>query len=190
MDRPVVMWGHSYGGIMAWEVIRRLRDRHHCEPVHFVVTGTATPRGIEKWKNREVLLKGMVADNSLEYLMSISRFVEDPEFFKAIRDPMRRDFPLLTSYRFEPMLPLNCPITAFAARQDDMVYTDEIREWAHHTKGGFELIEVDGDHWFLNRNRDLLSATFRNIAATCQPINADHIVHSSAADKGAWSEPR
>ncbi len=28
-DRPVVIWGHSFGGIVAWEVIRRLRDEHH-----------------------------------------------------------------------------------------------------------------------------------------------------------------
>ena len=26
-DRPVVIWGHSFGGIVAWEVIRRLRER-------------------------------------------------------------------------------------------------------------------------------------------------------------------
>ena len=63
------------------------------------------------------------------------------------------------------MPPLNCPITAFAARQDEMVYTDEIGEWSHHTDGGFELIEVDGDHWFLNRNRELIIATLQDIAS-------------------------
>jgi surfactin synthase thioesterase subunit len=78
---------------------------------------------------------------------------------------MRRDYPLLTSYRFQDALPLDCPVTAFAARQDDMVYTDEIREWARHTRGGFELMEIDGDHWFLNRNRPLITATLSKIAA-------------------------
>ena len=32
-------------------------------------------------------------------------------------------------------------------------------------RGGFELIEVDGDHWFLNRNRELIIATLQDIAA-------------------------
>ncbi|MFL5245248.1 MAG: SDR family NAD(P)-dependent oxidoreductase [Gemmataceae bacterium] len=193
-DRPVVIWGHSFGGIVAWEVIRRLRDRHQCEPAHFVVTGTTTPRGIEKWKSREVLLKGMVADNDLEYLMSISRYVDDPEFFKAIRDPMRRDFPLLASYRFEPMSPLRCPISAFAARQDDFAYIDEIREWSHHTESDFELIEVDGDHWFLNRNRDLLKAKLCEIAGgaalTWQkhaPSGAKFVPHSASLGSGSLS---
>ena len=52
-----------------------------------------------------------------------------------------------------------------------MVYTDEIREWARHTDGGFELIEVDGDHWFLNRNRELITATLQDIAAKLTAAN-------------------
>ncbi len=123
-DRPVVIWGHSFGGIVAWEVIRRLRERARLEPVHFVVTGTAAPHLMPPWQNREVLLKAMVADNSPEYLISLSRYVDDLEFFKAILPGMRRDYPLLKNYRFQPMSPLDCPITAFAARQDDLVYIE------------------------------------------------------------------
>jgi surfactin synthase thioesterase subunit len=164
-DRPVVVWGHSYGGILAREVIRRLREVHHFEPDHFMVTGTIAPSLIHVWQNREVILKSMVADNSPEYLISLSRYVDDPEFLRAIVPGLRRDNQLLTSYRFQAIAPLHCPITAFAARQDDVVYTDEIREWSQHTLGLFELIEVDGDHWFLNRNRKLITATLQNIAA-------------------------
>ncbi len=162
-DRPVVIWGHSFGGIVAEKVIRRLREFHHLEPIHFVVTGTLAPHLIHLWQKREIMLKGMVADNSPEYLISLSRYVDDPEFFKSIVPLMRLDFPLLTSYRYQPGSPLNCPITAFAARQDDMVYTDEVREWFQFTLGGFELIEVDGDHWFLNRNRERLTATLQDL---------------------------
>jgi surfactin synthase thioesterase subunit len=110
------------------------------------------------------MLKAMVDDNSPEYLVSLSRYVDDPEFLKSIVPLMRRDWPLLKNYRFQPAAPLECPITAFAARQDDMVYTDEIGEWSRHTAGGFELIEVDGDHWFLNRNHALITATLRDVA--------------------------
>jgi acyl transferase domain-containing protein/NADPH:quinone reductase-like Zn-dependent oxidoreductase/surfactin synthase thioesterase subunit/NADP-dependent 3-hydroxy acid dehydrogenase YdfG/acyl carrier protein len=178
-DRPVVMWGHSFGGIVAWEVVRRLRERPGCEPVHFVVTGTTAPHLIYKWQNREVLLKAMVEDNSPEYLISLSRYVDDQEFIKSILPLMRRDRPLLTSFRFQSESPLNLPITAFSARQDDFVYTDEIREWSRHTLGGFELVEVDGDHWFLNRNRERITATFRAIAA--RSSERDSIEHPPRA---------
>jgi len=164
-DRPLVIWGHSFGGIVASEVIRRLREGHGREPVHFVVTGTVAPHLVHLWQKREVLLKAMVADNSPEYLISLSRYVDDPEFIKSILPLMRRDYPLLKDYRCQPNWTLNCPITAIAARQDDFVYSDEVREWVRHTCGSFRLIEVDGDHWFLNRNREVVTAAFHQIAA-------------------------
>ena len=46
-----MIWGHSYGGIVAREVIRRLRDRHQREPAHFVVTGTVAPHLIHRGRN-------------------------------------------------------------------------------------------------------------------------------------------
>lgn len=178
-NRHVVFWGHSFGGIIAWEVIRRLRDEHQLEPIHFVLTGTAAPDLMHRWQNREVLLKAMEADNTPEYLMSLSRFVDNPEFIKAILPGMRRDFPLLKNYRYQTGLPLNCPITSFAARQDDFVYTDEIREWSRHTDGGFDLIEVDGDHWFLDRNRERIIAAFQDLAGRHLPNKAGHVAHAA-----------
>jgi surfactin synthase thioesterase subunit len=184
-DRPVVIWGHSYGGIVAREVIRRLRDRHQCEPAHFMVTGTIAPNLVHRWQNREVILKSMVADNSPEYLISMSRYVDDVEFLKAIVPGLRRDYQLLTRYRFDAIAPLSCPITAFAARQDDVVYADEIRAWAQHTNGAFELIEVEGDHWFLNRNRVLITATLADIAAKFLRADVSHAIGSAGGNGSA-----
>ena len=181
-DRPVVIWGHSFGGIVAAEIIRRLRDRHHREPVHFMVTGTIAPHLTHVWQNRTVILKSVVGDNSPEYLMSLSRYVDDPDFLKAILPNFRRDWPLLKNYKFQPLSRLSIPITAFAARQDEVVYADEVREWSQHTDGGFELIEVDGDHWFLNRNRELITAAFHEIAARNRGNVAGLVIRSAVAD--------
>jgi len=180
-DRPVVIWGHSFGGIVAWEVIRKLRSRHRLIPNHFVVTGTAAPHLIHRWQNREVLLKSLVEANSPEYLMSLSRYVDNPELIKMILPGMRRDMPLLQSFHFEKNAILECPITAFAARQDDFVYLDEILEWRGHTAGDFSLVEVDGDHWFLDRNRELIIATLQDIAAGHLGNDAEHVAQSATA---------
>lgn len=181
LDRPFVIWGHSFGGIVASEVLRRLRADYDRDPVHFLVTGTISPHRVHLWQKREVMLKAMVSENSPEYLISLSRYADDPEFLKAILPVMRRDWPLLKNHRFEPFTPMTHPITAFAARQDDMVYTDEIGEWAQHTRGGFELIEVDGDHWFLNRNRELIISTLQDIATGYHYNEAHPFVRSPTA---------
>ena len=165
LDRPAVIWGHSFGGIVAAEVIRRVRDRHQREPAHLLVTGTIAPHLVHIWQQRTVILKSLDADNSPEYLISLSRYVDDPQFLKSILPNFRRDWPLLEKYRFQPLAPLRCPITALAARQDEVVYADEVREWSRYTADGFELIEVDGDHWFLDRNRKQITALLHQIVA-------------------------
>jgi surfactin synthase thioesterase subunit len=176
LDRPVVIWGHSFGGIVAWDVVRRIRECHHREPAHYVVSGTLPPHLLHLLQKRDTLLKAMVLDNSPEYLISLSRYVDDPEFLKSILPLMRQDYPLLKSYRYQPSPRLRCPITAFAARRDDMVYIDEIQEWDQHTHSGFELIEVDGDHWFLNRNRERIAAALEGIAERLRGDASNRVV--------------
>ena len=163
LDRPIVIWGHSFGGIVASEVARCLRDQHDQEPAHIVISGTMAPHLIHLWQNREGIARAMVDDNSTEYLMSMSRYVDDAEFLKVLLPRLKDDWPLMLNYRFRELQPFTCPITAFAARQDDMVYTDEVQEWRNHTRS-FELLEVEGDHWFLNRNRDQIAEKLQEIA--------------------------
>ena len=67
------------------------------------------------------------------------------------------------NYRYQKHAAFTFPIVAFGARQDDMVYLDEIGPWSKETTGGFKLVEVDGDHWFLNRNRELILEKLREI---------------------------
>lgn len=159
MDRPTIFWGHSFGGVVGYEVMRRLRKSSGPPPAHLIVTGTAAPDLLRVWQRRDVLLRVMKDGNTPEYLLSLARYLDDPDFVTGILPLMRRDMPLLLSYRYEAQAPLSIPITAFSARQDDVVYRDEIEAWSGHTDADFKLIDVDGDHWFLNRNRDLIQAT-------------------------------
>ena len=166
-DRPVVVWGHSYGGIVAREVICRLQDRHGCEPLHFMVTGTVSPHLIHLWQKREVLLKAMVADNSPEYLISLSRYVDDPEFLKSILPLMRRDFPLLQGYRFQPNSPLDCPITAFGGTEDPIVSREALQGWGEQTSSPFNVVLFAGDHFFLRTAEGQLLQAIDAMAASC-----------------------
>lgn len=153
LDKPFVVWGHSFGGIVAYETVKRLRREKGSTPVAMLITGTVAPELIRIWQKREVMLKALVAENNAEYLLSLSRYVEDAEFIRSILPIMRKDTPLMMNYRHEPEAPFDFPIVAYGARQDDMVYLDEISPWANLTAARFELHEVAGDHWFLNKNR-------------------------------------
>ena len=122
---------------MAWEVIRRLRERHGLEPVHFVVTGTMAPHLMPEWQKREVMLKAMVTDNSSGVLDSLSRMWMTRSFFKSDLAAHASRFSVVAELSLSiRRSSLDCPITAFAARKDDSLYTSKIREWSTDTRDG------------------------------------------------------
>ncbi|KAI9036258.1 Acyl transferase/acyl hydrolase/lysophospholipase [Aspergillus affinis] len=159
---PHIIWGHSFGGIIAFEVLRALRRRDHPLP-RLLVTGTIAPHLISTWKKRDILVESFREDIQPEYLLAVARYVENADFMRSILPLIRQDVPLLLKYHFKEEEPLDTTITGITARQDDIVYPEEVAAWKTHAKG-FNLIEVDGDHWFVYRNRKLLRETLATIA--------------------------
>jgi surfactin synthase thioesterase subunit len=147
--------------------MRRLREQNELLPAHFVLTGTAAPDYLKVWQRREGILRVAVDGNTPEYLLSLSRYLDDPNFVMSILPLMRRDMPLLMSYRYQHAEPLPVAITGFSARQDDMVYRDEIEPWQSHTTAEFELTDVEGDHWFLQRHKELIQNKLNAIINVC-----------------------
>ncbi len=164
LDKPFFFWGHSFGGIIAYEAIRRLRQENGLKPFHFLVSGTIPPHLVRLWQRRDAINRPMLAENSAEYLISLSRYVEDPDFIKRILPSMRADYPQLMTYKYVPDELLDCNLTAFSALQDDMVYPDEIAQWKTFTHQHFDFVKLNGDHWFLNRHRHLFSDKLSDIA--------------------------
>ena len=156
LDQPFVVMGHSFGGIVGFELIRYLRAQHGITPRHLFITGTIAPQLTLEWKKRDVINQTAVEANSEERLLSLMNYIDDVEFLKRILPVMRKDMPLIMGYQYQPQTPFDFPITAFAAAQDEVVLIDEVKQWNEQTTNAFTLEVVEGDHWFLSRNRELV----------------------------------
>lgn len=154
---PHIIWGHSFGGIIAFEVLRALRRKGRPLP-HLFITGTIAPHRVSVWQKRDTLIQSIRDDASHEYLFAVARYVDNADFVRTILPQMKQDAPLLLKYQFREEEPLDTTVTGVTALQDDMVYPEEVTAWKTHARS-FKLIEVDGDHWFLYRNRKLLRET-------------------------------
>ncbi|RAH69942.1 uncharacterized protein BO66DRAFT_438646 [Aspergillus aculeatinus CBS 121060] len=151
---PDVLWGHSFGGIIAFEVLRALRRKGVPLP-SLMITGTIAPQLIGVWKRRELLMSSLSGDSSADYLLAVTRYVDEPDFVIGILEMLHHDAPLLLDYEYQEESELGVPIVAFSGRQDDIAYREELAHWGAQSKN-FTLREVDGDHWFLRRNKDVL----------------------------------
>jgi medium-chain acyl-[acyl-carrier-protein] hydrolase len=162
-DKPFAFYGHSFGGIVAFELARQLQRSARPGPRHLYVGATRPPHLESPFPP----IHGLPEDEFIANIQSRyggipSVILEDAEVMKMFLPAMRGDFTAYESYRYQPGAPLDIPITAFGGAQDKAVKAECLHEWELHTEAGFDINILPGDHFF-----PLTSATelVRTVAA-------------------------
>jgi surfactin synthase thioesterase subunit len=160
---PTVLYGHSFGALVAFELARRLVAGLGHPPAHLVVGACRAP---DAPLDRPQLHGSPDAD-VLDYLRSMDgtppSLVDDADLRALVLPSVRADLEAWETYRFVPAAPLSMPITALAGRADRSVEAAELRGWAPHTGGGFGLRTVEGGHFFLRDARTEVAAILREL---------------------------
>ncbi len=155
-DKPFIIMGHSFGGIVGFELIKYLRRAFNIQPIHFLITGTIAPQLTREWKKRDSIDQTSKMANSIEKILNTLNYIEDVEFLRSIIPVMKKDMGLIMNYPYETEAPFDFPITGFAADKDEVVLIPEVKRWEEQTNSDFNFEIVEGDHWFLGRNRALV----------------------------------
>jgi acyl transferase domain-containing protein/NADPH:quinone reductase-like Zn-dependent oxidoreductase/surfactin synthase thioesterase subunit/acyl carrier protein len=156
LDGDFAFYGHSFGGIIAFEAARLLRRKHGRFPVHFFASATMAPQMTPTWKRRGLMFESTVPANSEQKLIELMSYIDDLDFVKKILPGMRVDMPLLMGYDYREDEPLSCPVTVFSALEDELTHPDEMKGWESLTSSHFHQELVHGDHWFVSRNKDAI----------------------------------
>ena len=153
---PTVFYGHSMGSLVAFEVLRRLRDRKAPLPDHLQVGSFAAPHlpfadaGFHLFSD-DRLLEAVAA----RYEVIPTEFLADPEWRRMLLGALRADFELLHHYRFRPATPLPVPVDAFFGTED-CIPGDSVSAWGQHTSGSFACAPIFGGHFFFRPDPTLL----------------------------------
>ncbi|MGX2993178.1 thioesterase II family protein [Streptomyces sp. JNUCC 64] len=148
-DRPIALFGHSLGALIAFECARMLVAEHGVQPVRLLVSGHRAPH----LPMREEALRHLPDAEFLARLSERSRALRaltDPGFRALLLPVLRADFTASETYAFTGGEPLTCPVTALGGEQDQDAGLPELAEWRQHTTGGFELVAFPGDHFFVD----------------------------------------
>lgn len=158
LDMPFAFFGHSLGGLVAFEIIHRIRVEHLRLPVHLIVSGCTAPRlGIRRRVLSTQPEQELVKE--LRYLNGTpSTLLENGEFLALTLPSLRADFALYESYRYTPRAPLECPITGFGGMQDREADRQQLEPWGEETRSEFSLHLLRGDHFFLHSAETTLLA--------------------------------
>jgi medium-chain acyl-[acyl-carrier-protein] hydrolase len=156
LDHPFAFFGHSLGGLVCFELARRLRREGGPAPQCLFVSGSRAPHRRDPKPPIHHLPDPEFVDALRRLEGTPEAVLQHAELMQLMMPILRSDFAVIETYRYAPALPLDCPISAFGGTTDGEVGTEEVAAWRDHTAGAFQLRLVPGNHFFSHTARDML----------------------------------
>jgi medium-chain acyl-[acyl-carrier-protein] hydrolase len=156
-------FGHSLGALMAFEVARSLRRQQLSEPIALIVSGaeapdTRDPRRRLSLLGDDALLDALTAFNGIP-----ADLLDQRELMELCLPTTRADFEMVETYRYVPDEPLAIPIDVFAGKTDTHIHLDRVATWKNQTSAPCTVEWFDGDHFFIDAQRDRVLSRLRDI---------------------------
>jgi surfactin synthase thioesterase subunit len=164
-DLPLVLFGHSMGAVLAFEVARRLERAPGVPLRGLVVSGRYAP-SVVRHENVHTGGDAALVAEITKLNGTDARLLQDEDVREMILPSLRSDYKAVETYRYRPGPPLDCPVTVFTGDSDPRVSIAEARAWQNHTTGPFRLLTFAGGHFYLaERPAPVIAALADQVAA-------------------------
>jgi surfactin synthase thioesterase subunit len=148
---PIVLFGHSFGGLLGYEVARALPETH--TPEALVVAASRPPHLSGRAEG------SMGADGGLatfEKLLSVKELDDDVR--ELVLEVLAQDAELSATYTDPGGAPVPCPLHAWGGEDDEVVTAGHVAGWAGYTEVIFHSRQFAGGHDFCLDSPDASAA--------------------------------
>jgi surfactin synthase thioesterase subunit len=146
-DRPLVLFGHSMGAILAFEVARNLEAAGH--EVSALIVSASLPPHLRETRPPT----GTESDQELVALMRLwgtagQELLSNREFLDVVLPPLRADLVLCDRYRYRPGA-VRAPLMALAGTADIKTPLRDVEAWQRCAADWRGVQVIPGPHLFL-----------------------------------------
>jgi surfactin synthase thioesterase subunit len=148
LDRPCVLFGHSLGALIAFELARRLR---HPAIERLVVSACRAPRHLPSPLVRELanLDDEAFVEGTRVFGGLPDEVLENEDLLAIFLPILRADFDLVSRYRYRPAALLDIPVVAINGEDDPHVPDEMLEAWQDETSLPLVRQTFAGGHFYL-----------------------------------------
>ena len=151
------LFGHSFGGLLAFEVAHELMRRGSGDLVHLFVSARRGPRLPESAPPISRLEDAaLLREVCARYGGIPDAVLREPDLLRLLLPALRADLEALETYSYESRPPLGCPITAFGGADDRWAPPRELEGWQFETTDAFAMRQFAGGHFYLQSAESLV----------------------------------
>lgn len=169
-ELPLVLFGHSMGAVVAFEVAR-LCEADGRRPARLIVSGRRGPavheagEAVHQQDDQGIL-------NEIRRLNgSSSAVLDDPDLTRAALPSLRADYCAIETYRATSEDVVDCPISALTGDDDPKTRVEAAKEWRNHTTGTFDIEVFRGGHFYLIDEMDRVIELLDQYVATAGAVS-------------------
>lgn len=157
-DMPFAFFGHSLGGLLAFEVARYCQSKGMAMPEQLFVSGSAAPRCRLLSRRLHELNDSDLIAALRTYQGAPAAALDNAELMAMMLPTIRADFALAADYEYRIAAPLDIPITVLGGAHDPHVPFKHLHGWQAETTEPVRLHCFEGDHFFIQSARESLLA--------------------------------
>jgi pyochelin biosynthesis protein PchC len=156
LDRPLVVFGHSMGAVVAFELCRAIRRGCEWRPAGLVVAGCDGPDALvhKDYAGR------MTDDGLFRFLRDMggtpSAILANEQYLAMLRPILRADLTALANRLPVSEPALCCPVRAYLGGDDASVNIERVCGWARESGGDFAIRTFPGTHFFVQEAEELV----------------------------------
>ncbi|MFF3225658.1 thioesterase II family protein [Nocardia suismassiliense] len=157
---PFVLFGHSLGALIAYELARRLCAGEGPRPARLIVSGRRGPQHPSRLPWIRFASDEMLLDIVRMLGGTPAEVLADEQIRQSVLTLTRADLGVDQTYVYRSDPPLDIPITVLSGSADPHVNATELEQWHECGSAGVDIRMVPGGHFFPISHRD---ATLRHV---------------------------
>ncbi|MES2355403.1 MAG: alpha/beta fold hydrolase [Pseudomonadota bacterium] len=157
-DRPLVLFGHSLGALIAYEMALALRAKVGREPQGLILSGHGSPSSPEPGS------QSLHIASEEDLIVAIRRLggtppeiIENIELMRALFPLLRADYEVLETYTHQPQPLLSSRLIACAGEDDLEVSRESMEAWQQYTSEPAKVHWFNGGHFYLSLQPEILA---------------------------------